>query len=295
MRAALVVVLACAAAAAAQRDFSTVQVTTTPLGGTVHMLEGSGGNVAASVGADGVLMVDSQFAAMRERLLEAIGALHDPAAPRFLLNTHWHGDHVGGNAGFAQPADGTPGAIVVAHHNVRRRLAHDPQQPAAAQPLVTFEQGLSLFFNGEEVRLEHFPSAHTDGDTVAWFTGSRVVHLGDLFFNGRFPFIDRSSGGDLSGLTAAIERLCDKVPESWAIIPGHGPPAKLEDLRACHRMLVACTEIVRARLAEGQTREQVIAAGLPEEWASWSWNFVTTERWLGSLVDNLQAAPPAGR
>ncbi len=295
MRAALALVLLLSAAAAAQRDFSQVQVVATPLGGSVHMLEGAGGNVAASVGTDGVLMVDSQFAELRERLLAAIAGLHDPAAPRLLLNTHWHPDHTGGNAGLAQRPDGTPGAVIVAHHNVRRRMAHEPDHLPTALPMVTYEQGLSLHFNGEELRLEHVEHAHTDGDTVVWFMDSKVVHLGDLYFNGRFPFIDRGSGGDLSGLTEAIARLCEKVPEGWAIIPGHGPPAKLEDLRAYHQMLVACTELVRARLAEGQTREQVVASGLPEEWAAWSWSFIPTERWLGSVVDNLQAAPPAAR
>ncbi|MBM3985281.1 MAG: MBL fold metallo-hydrolase [Planctomycetes bacterium] len=286
--------LALSAFAAAQRDFNAVQVTTTALGGSVHMLEGAGGNVAASVGPDGVLLVDSQFDGMRERLLAAVRELHDPAAPRFLLNTHWHGDHTGSNAGFARAAGGSPGAVIVAHANVRRRLAHDPDQQPAALPMVVYERAMSLFLNGEELRLEHIPTAHTDGDTVAWFMGSKVVHLGDLFFNGRFPVIDRNSGGDLAGLTAAIAHLCEKVPEEWAIIPGHGPPAKLEDLRAYHRMLVACTDIVRARLAEGQTREQVIAAGLPEEWASWGRTTISSERWLTSLVDNLQAPPPAG-
>ena len=288
-------------AAAAQQDFSKVEVKVTPVGGAVSMLTGSGGNIGVSVGENGVLLVDDEFAPLKERILAAVATLHEPSAPRFVLNTHFHGDHTGGNAGMAAASGPAPGAIIVAQENVRRRMVHggggQPPAEPAALPVVTYGEGIDIHFNGELIRLLHVAHAHTDGDTVVIFTGSNVAHLGDLFFNGMFPFVDLSSGGDVVGMARGVEQMLAQLPAGGKLIPGHGPLATIEDLRKYHRMLTETTQIVRERMAAGKTKDEVVAAGLPDEWKSWSWQFVSTDRWLGTVFDSLKAAPdgpPAG-
>jgi cyclase len=302
MRKRLPFVLALLGAAAAQQDFSKVTVKVVPAGGAVSMLEGAGGNVGVSVGADGVLMIDTQFPEMRERLLAAIEGLQKPGTPRFVVDTHFHPDHTGGNAGLARQPDGALGAVVIAQDEVRRRLAAgregDPPAEHAALPVITFPDSLTLHLNGDEIRVLHLAHAHTDGDSVLLFPTSKVAHLGDLFFNQRFPFVDRSSGGDVVGLQRAIEQLAREIPPDWKIIPGHGPLATHDDLATYQRMLEDSIRVVRAGIAAGKSRDEIIAAGVPDEWEAWAWSFIPADRWLASVHDSLQAAPdgpPAGR
>lgn len=281
--------------AAAQRDFSNSKVTVTPAGGAVSMLEGEGGNVGVSVGPDGVLMIDTQFEGMREKLLAAIAGLQKPGTPRLVVNTHWHGDHTGGNAGLGQTAEGTPGAVIIAQDNVRERLAkasdRGPPAPPAALPVITFKDGVTLHMNGDDVTVQHFAHCHTDGDSALLFPKSKVAHLGDLFFNGRFPFVDLSSGGDVVGLQRAIDELLQKIPEDWKIIPGHGALASHKDLENYARMLAESVNLVKDGMAAGKTKEAIVAAGPTEEWKSWGWNFVNADRWLGTIFDSLKASP----
>ncbi len=281
------------APAAAQQDrFASVQIEATHVAGNVWMLTGAGGNIGASVGEDGILIVDDQFAPLADKISAALGKL-GPGKLRFVVNTHFHGDHTGGNPEFG------PEATIVAHENVRKRLA-TPQDrgggssgPMADEglPVITFGDRLTVHWNGEEIRVIHFPEGHTDGDSVIFFTRSNVVHLGDDFFSGRFPFVDLGSGGSVQGLTRNIERLLAELPADAKLIPGHGPLSGVEDLRTYHDMLVRTTEIVRKRIAEGQTLEQIKQAGLPEEWAGWSWGFIGTERWLETLHRALTGGP----
>ena len=266
-----------------QTDFSKVQIKATKVAGNVYMLEGAGGNIGVSVGSDGVLIVDDQFAPLADKIRAALKTL-DQGKLRFILNTHWHGDHTGGNAAFS------PEAPIIAHDNVRKRMSTEqrseffkstsPASPKEALPVITFDQSLTVHFNGEEIRAIHFPQGHTDGDSVIFFTASNVVHLGDDFFAGSFPFVDLDSGGSVEGLTKNIGELINKIPAGAKLIPGHGPISTLDDLKAYHRMLVETTAIVRQKIAAGTTLPQIKSEGLPAEWKPWGSGFIKTDQWL---------------
>src|SRR5262249_5353495 len=185
----------------AQQDFDKVQIKVTKVAGTVYMLEGSGGNIGVSVGEDGILIVDDQFAPLVPKIQAALKGISDKPV-KFVLNTHWHGDHTGGNEKLGALAP------IIAHTNVRKRLGSEsttrtgqkrPPSPKAALPVITFDDRLTVHLNGEDIRAIHFPSGHTDGDAIIFFTQSNVVHMGDDFFSGQFPFIDLQSGGTVKG------------------------------------------------------------------------------------------------
>ncbi len=281
----LAVLLAFSGTAFAQRDYSAVEIKATRLTDRVYMLEGSGGNIGVSVGADGVLIVDDQFAPLAGKIRAAIGELGG-GDPSFVLNTHHHGDHTGGNAHFGEKG------VIVAHRNVRNRLAarrvDDRPLPEAALPEITFDEGLSIHFNGEELRVVHFPNAHTDGDGAVFFTDSNVVHTGDLFFNGRFPYVDLRGGGDVQGYIEAVRSLLKQIPPDARIIPGHGPLAEPADLRAALEMLETCANLVQEAIGGGKTLEEVQAAGVPEKWQSWGQGWMSTDRWLAIVYDSYK-------
>jgi len=276
--------------AVAQDDFSKVEIKATKISGNVYMLEGSGGNIGVSVGTDGILIVDDQFAPLAEKIRAALKTLGDGKL-KFILNTHWHGDHTGGNAQFGREAP------IIAHDNVRKRLSTEqrselfkqttPASPKEALPVITFDQSLSVHFNGEEIRVIHFPHGHTDGDSVIFFTTSNVVHLGDDFFAGRFPFVDLESGGSVQGLTKNIADIIPKIPAGAKLIPGHGAISTVDDLKAYYRMLVATTAYVEKKLAAKESLDQIKKEGLPAEWKSWGEGFVKTDFWLELLYRSL--------
>ncbi len=276
----LCILLATARLAVAQTDFSKVEIKTTHVAGNIYMLEGSGGNIGVSVGPDGVLIVDDQFLPLAPKIEAALQKL-DKGAPKFLLNTHWHGDHTGGNPHFGRKAS------IIAHTNVRKRLADKPDTAKEALPVVTFDDSLSVHFNGEEIRVIHLPPGHTDGDSVIYFTKSGVVHTGDQFVNARFPFIDLGSGGDVAGYVKNVETLLQKIPAGTKIIPGHGAIATREDLEKFQQMLMETMAIVRNGIAEKKSLAQIKAAGLPEKYKDWGAGFINASRWLEIAYNNL--------
>lgn len=287
---AVFVLLFAVAVQAQQTDYSKVQIKATKVAGNVYMLEGAGGNIGVSVGADGILIVDDEFAPLADKIRASLKALGQGKL-RFILNTHWHGDHTGGNVAFG------PDAPIIAHDNVRKRLSTEqrseffksttPASPKEALPVITFDQSLSVHFNGEEIRAIHFPHGHTDGDSVIFFSKSNVVHLGDDFFAGSFPFVDLESGGSVEGLVKNIEELLGKIPAGAKLIPGHGPISTLDDLKSYHHMLVETTSIVRQKIDAGKTLEQIKSEGLPAEWKPWGAGFIKTDMWIEIVYRSL--------
>ncbi|HKX60310.1 MAG TPA: MBL fold metallo-hydrolase [Verrucomicrobiae bacterium] len=263
-----------------QRDFATVQIKAIPVAGNIHMLEGSGGNIAVSTGPDGVLIVDDQFLPLAEKISAAIEKL-DQGPIKYVLNTHWHGDHTGGNAHFGKKAS------IVAQANVRKRLADRSDTPKEALPVITFENGASVHFNGEEIRIIYLGPAHTDGDCIIHFTKSGVFHLGDQFVNARFPFVDLGSGGDFAGLLKNIEHILSIIPPDAKIIPGHGALATRADLVAFRDMMVETITLVKKAQAEGKTLADVKAIGLPEKYKDWGAGFINASRWLEISFNSL--------
>jgi cyclase len=259
-------------------------VETVAVAGNIHMLVGRGGNVGVSVGDDGVLIVDDQFEPSAPAIRAALEELSDGGLA-YVLNTHHHGDHTGGNPVFGREA------TIVAHENVRERLSAGGLS-GAALPVITFDGRVSLHFNGEEIRAVHLPGGHTDGDSVIFFTGSNVVHMGDLFFNGRFPFVDLSSGGDVGRYLENVETVLAALEPDAKIIPGHGPLATIEDLRRYHAMLEATVTHVVGEMDAGKTLAAIKKAGLPAEFASWDGGFISGERWIETIHTSRSRATP---
>lgn len=274
-----------AGAASAQGNWDDVEIKSTHVGGNVHMIEGRGGNIGVTVGADGILVVDDQFAPLAEKINAALTSLH-PGDLKFVINTHFHFDHVGGNPVFGKEA------TIVAHANVRKRVvapqkrqdAH-PSEPMekSGWPVVTLDQSLSIHFNGEEIKLMHVPTAHTDGDVMVYFTGANVLHMGDLLFSGMFPFVDIEAGGTIEGYKNNLKAVLDRFSADTKIIPGHGPLSTMDDVRRSHEMIEATVDHVRRQMKEGRTLDSLKEAGLPEEWASFDWHFIGTEDWIETI------------
>jgi cyclase len=281
------------AATAAQQNFDTIQVRTTKVGDGVYMLTGAGGNLGVSAGADGVILIDDQFAPLSDKIKAAVAALGGPI--RFLLNTHWHGDHTGGNENFAKG-----GVVIVAHENVRHRMSveqfiaafnqHVPASPAGALPVVTFTDAVSFYLNGDSIDVFHVPPAHTDGDAIIWFRHANVVHMGDTFFNGRYPLIDLSSGGAVDGMVGAADRVLGMVNADTKIIPGHGPLADRAALQAYRTMVATVRDRIKRAVAAGQTLAQVQAAKPTAEFdAVWGKGNITPERFVEIVYSDLKA------
>jgi cyclase len=278
------------------RDFSKVQIKVTKVSGNIYMLEGEGGNIAASVGEDGIVIVDDQYAPLAEKIQAALKDLKITDKPaRFVINTHYHGDHTGGNEPFANA-----GSTVIAQENVRKRLETGgtagnggsvkmevKPSPKRALPVITFEHDVTVHLNGEDIRALHFPAGHTDGDAVIFFPKNNVVHMGDDFVRYGFPFIDVTSGGSVLGMIVAMEKVSAQLPPDVKVIPGHGAISNLDDVWEYVKMLKETATVVQKALSEHKTLEQMKQEKILEPWKKWSGEFMDSDKFLETLYNSL--------
>jgi len=270
-------------------DYSKVVMKVEKVSGTVYMLQGMGGNIGASVGEDGIVVVDDEFLPLAEKIEAALKGISDKPV-RFVLNTHWHGDHTGSNEHFGEKAP------IIAQENVRKRLANGGKTrfseskpaPKGALPVITFTEDVTVHLNAEDIRALHVPHGHTDGDSMIFFPQSNVVHMGDDFFNtGGFPFIDLDSGGSVLGMIAGAEKVLAETPENVKIIPGHGPLASKDDLRKFLTLLKETTAAVQAGIDQGKTLEQLKQEKVLAKWDSFGKSFINTDVYTEVLYDSL--------
>jgi cyclase len=288
--------LAASTGRAQEKDFSKVQIKVTKVSGNIYMLEGEGGNIAASVGDDGIVIVDDQYAPLADKIQAALKNLKITDKPvRFVINTHYHGDHTGGNEPFANT-----GSTVIAQDNVRKRLENGSMagiggsqvtevKPAAkgALPVITFEHDVAVHLNGEDIRALHFPAGHTDGDAIIFFPKNNVVHMGDDFVRYGFPFIDVASGGTVQGMIAAMEKVQTQVPPDVKVIPGHGAISNLDDVRAYTKMLKETSGVVQKAIDAHKTVEQMKQEKILEPWKKWSGEFIDSDKFIETLYNSL--------
>ena len=295
MRKSIGAVVFVALAGTAMAQDAEITVRTEPVAPGIHVLYGSGGNIGVSVGADGVFLIDDQYAVMTAKITAAL-AKFSSEPPRFVLNTHWHGDHTGGNENLA-----TKGSLIVAHDSVRVRMSTEqfskffesatPPSVTAALPVVTFSDSVSFFLNGDEIRGTHVPNAHTDGDVYIHFRKANVIHTGDLVFAGMYPFIDLDSGGTVAGVIAAVDRMLALADDGTRIIPGHGEVTDKAGLAAYREMLQVTSGRVRELVSAGKTVEEVLAANPNAEFdAKLAWAFITPERYARVLYRDAAAS-----
>ncbi|WP_018148372.1 MBL fold metallo-hydrolase [Henriciella marina] len=272
-------------------------VETTDLGSGIYMLTGRGGNVGVLSGGEGTLVVDSQYADMAPGLLSAIEEVAGETDIRFLLNTHWHGDHTGGNVPMAET-----GATILAHDEVRTRLTSEntramggetqiiPPADEAAWPVVSYSEEMRVYLNGQTIHILHLPDAHTDGDSAVYFEEANILHTGDVMFNGRFPFVDVWSGGTFAGYIKALSKLHDLADDETRIIPGHGPEATRADIKALRDMMVAAVVAVDEAMEGGKSLVDVQATDPLAPWSDdWGWAFIDAERFTALIYADLSS------
>ena len=297
-RLAFLVLLCCSVFAAAQdQDFSKVQIKVTKVSGNIYMLEGAGGNIAASVDEDGIVIVDDQYAPLADKIaaaLKGIGVTDKPV--RFVINTHYHGDHTGGNLALA-----TGGSTIIAQDNVRKRLETGgkagngggvsmEQKVAAtgALPIITFDHDVTVHLNGEDIRALHFPAGHTDGDAIVFFPKANVVHMGDDFVRYGYPFIDVTSGGSVQGMIAACDKVVAVLPADVKVIPGHGQLSNLAEIRDYSTMLKETSAAVQAAIKSGKTVDQMKKEKILAAWdAKYSGKFINSDLFIETLYNSL--------
>ncbi len=281
---------------AQEPDWSKIEIKAQKVAGNVYMLYGvggfAGGNIGVSVGEDGIVLVDDEFEPLVPKIQAALAGITDKPV-RFVLNTHWHGDHTHGNKVFGKTA------TILAQENVRKRMETNTQfdnqpntpTPRYALPVITFSERATIHLNGEDIRGIHTPHAHTDGDTVVYYTQSNVIHMGDDFFNKVFPFIDLNSGGSVRGYIAAVESVLREAKPDTKIIPGHGPLGTVDDLKNFHAMLTESLAIVEAGIKQGKSLDQLKKEKVLAKFDSWSWEFIKADGFIEMIYKDLTKQP----
>lgn len=282
---------------AQDQDFSKVQMKVTQVAGGIYMLEGAGGNIGVSVGDDGIVIVDDEYAPLADKIRAALKGITEKPV-RFIINTHYHGDHTGGNALFQKDAP------IIAQENVRKRLQEGGElgnlgsvkmqakpQPKEALPIITFDHDVSVHLNGEDIRALHYPHGHTDGDSIIFFPKSNVVHMGDDFVRYGFPFVDLAAGGSVEGMTAAVEDVISKMPADVKVIPGHGQISNVDDMRQYVAMLKDTRAAVEKAVKAGKTLDQMKQEKILAPWQKWSGDFISTDAFIETLYNELTGKP----
>jgi len=278
---------------AQNQDFSKVEIKVSKVAGSVYMLQGAGGNIGASVGDDGIVVVDDQYAPLADKIQAALKGITDKPV-RFIINTHYHPDHTGGNEYFQKQAP------IIAQDNVRKRLEEGGTggnggamkmefKPAAkgALPIITFDHDVTVHLNGEDIRALHFPAGHTDGDSVIYFPKSNVVHMGDDFVTYGFPFIDIDGGGSIDGMIAGVEGAIAKLPADVKVIPGHGPVSTLDDVHAYVKMLKDTRAVVQGALDQKMTLAEMKEKKILDPWKKYAGDFVSEDVFLETIYNSL--------
>jgi glyoxylase-like metal-dependent hydrolase (beta-lactamase superfamily II) len=275
-------------ASSQDRDFSKVEIKVIPVAGSVYMLQGAGGNIGVSVGEDGIVIVDDQFAPLAPKIKAALKGISDKPV-RFVINTHWHGDHVGGNAQFSNES------TIIAQENVRERMKAGQKlmgnevkpYPKEALPIITFNDRASVHLNGEDIKAIHFVAGHTDGDAIIYFTKSNVIHMGDDFVTYGFPFVDLESGGSVAGIIDAVEKVMSTAPPDAKIIPGHGPLSTVADMKPFLDMMKETRARVQAAMKQGKTLEQMQKEKILAGYEKWNGDFISTDKWIETIYHDL--------
>jgi glyoxylase-like metal-dependent hydrolase (beta-lactamase superfamily II) len=278
---------------AQDQDFSKVEIKVTKVAGTVSMLQGAGGNIGVSVGEDGIVMVDTEFAPLAAKIKAALLGLSTRPV-RFIFNTHWHFDHTDGNEIFQEMAP------IVAPEPLRKRMATGgtisiagrviKPAPEGALPILTYTDSVTVHMNGEDIVATHYPSAHTDGDAVVYFKQSKVVQMGDLFVTYGFPFVDLDNGGSVRGMIAVLRKIVEKMPPDVKVIPGHGDVSTLEDVRKLAQMMEETQQIVAEGVRKGKSLDRLKQEKVLQAYDKYSGAFVKTDTWTEILFNDLKAA-----
>jgi glyoxylase-like metal-dependent hydrolase (beta-lactamase superfamily II) len=288
----ILTVLAVAPATSFAQSAEDVVVEAARVAGNVYMITGQGGNIGLCTGDDGAFLIDDQFAPLTDQILAAVAEL-TPEPVRFVVNTHWHFDHTGGNENL-----GEAGAIIVAHENVRKRLSTEqfmaafnrtvPASPPGALPVITFTDAVTFHWNDDELHVLHVKPAHTDGDAIIHFRRANVIHVGDVYFNGMYPFIDASAGGRIAGMIEAVDRVLELADDDTRFIPGHGELSGRDELRAYRAMLKTVHDRVQKLIDEGKSRGEIIAAKPTRDLdADWGRGFMKPDPWVGIVYDSM--------